>query len=326
MAASLVRRVLFQQTNRCTRIVACRQYCKSPTGKDGSDFSKDPSTEKQKLPPTNTKTDLFIDSLNLKNEDVDSIKEEDLAPISLGSVDFQKLNNLSSSHNEKALNKFENLVEKFKKQKRQEEEEMMQIRQIQRLSDSGNDTDIFVEDDQPQESFATMLRKSQLVSLGDYDGRVLVAKIIEVMDDDLYIDFGGKFHCVCPRPRYKPEHYVRGTNVLITLKCLEMSSSFLGSDIHVTLLEADATLMSLYKSPKPSVYTADPVGGGGGGDRRPGDWTCPDSGCAAHNYSSRTDCYKCSTPKPEGAGDSGGVGGAGFGGSGAGKEVADQLP
>lgn len=44
----------------------------------------------------------------------------------------------------------------------------------------------------------------------------------------------------------------------------------------------------------------------GGGDRqnnsRPGDWKCA---CGMNNFASRTDCRKCSEPKPEGAGGSG---------------------
>ncbi|KAJ3205285.1 hypothetical protein HDU82_005302 [Entophlyctis luteolus] len=40
--------------------------------------------------------------------------------------------------------------------------------------------------------------------------------------------------------------------------------------------------------------------GGGGGPRptdRPGDWACPVPACRYHNYASRTECYRCGTPK-----------------------------
>jgi len=35
-----------------------------------------------------------------------------------------------------------------------------------------------------------------------------------------------------------------------------------------------------------------------GGDMRPGDWTCPL--CMGHNFSSRTECFKCKAAKPGG--------------------------
>jgi len=39
--------------------------------------------------------------------------------------------------------------------------------------------------------------------------------------------------------------------------------------------------------------------GGGYGNVRPGDWTCP--ACQINNFASRIQCFKCSTPKPDGS-------------------------
>jgi len=56
-----------------------------------------------------------------------------------------------------------------------------------------------------QESFATMLRKSKFMQMGcpvnNPLGALLFGKITHVVGDDLYIDFGGKFPCVCKVPK-----------------------------------------------------------------------------------------------------------------------------
>ena len=59
---------------------------------------------------------------------------------------------------------------------------------------------------------------------------------------------------------------------------------------------------------------APPAGrGGGGGEQREGDWPCPQ--CQVNNYASRTECFRCTAPKP----------GGGYGGGGGGKYTSN-LP
>ncbi|XP_041974770.1 28S ribosomal protein S28, mitochondrial [Aricia agestis] len=98
-------------------------------------------------------------------------------------------------------------------------------------------------------TFAALLRNSKFVDLGDPVGKIVIGKIFHIVEDDLYIDFGWKFHCVCTRPANRSEEYVRGARVRIQINDLELSSRFLGSSTDLTLLEADCKLLGVVSSP-----------------------------------------------------------------------------
>lgn len=61
-----------------------------------------------------------------------------------------------------------------------------------------------ITDKEPQ-SFATMLRQSQFVQLGNLKDKILVGRIEEMINNDMYIDFGGKFMCCIQNPSEQPE-------------------------------------------------------------------------------------------------------------------------
>ncbi|PIC31032.1 hypothetical protein B9Z55_022079 [Caenorhabditis nigoni] len=95
------------------------------------------------------------------------------------------------------------------------------------------------------QSFASLLRNSKFMQLGDFNGRLMVGKIVNRIQEDVYIDFGLKFNAVCKVPAVNSEAYRSGARVLIRLLDPELSERFLGSKTDLTLLEADAVLVRL---------------------------------------------------------------------------------
>ncbi|KAM7540687.1 hypothetical protein Aperf_G00000027309 [Anoplocephala perfoliata] len=98
----------------------------------------------------------------------------------------------------------------------------------------------------PAKSFATLLRESTFVQLGNFNQREVVGVVIEnVNDSDLYIDFGGKFLAVVSQP--ENSFYPRGSLVRIRLRDPEMANRFMVNIRAISLLEADATLIGPYR-------------------------------------------------------------------------------
>ncbi|CAK8674310.1 small ribosomal subunit protein bS1m-like [Clavelina lepadiformis] len=105
-----------------------------------------------------------------------------------------------------------------------------------------------VRETQP-ESFATMLRHSAFVQVGEHTNLKLIGKIVEMQEQNVYVDFGGKFYAVCSLlkiPKKDHKYYHRGVEVVIILNNFEESARFLGSNTDTTLLEANAKLIGLY--------------------------------------------------------------------------------
>ena len=87
-------------------------------------------------------------------------------------------------------------------------------------------------------TFAEMFRNSKLVQTVSPVGKKVRGEVIAVVDDNVYVDFGCKFHAVMAVPQAKPEF--KGRKVEVLVHDLEITDHFLGDSRDISLLEAEA--------------------------------------------------------------------------------------
>ena len=87
-------------------------------------------------------------------------------------------------------------------------------------------------------TFAEMFRNSKFVQTVSPVGKKVKGEVIAVVDDNVYVDFGCKFHAVMAVPQAKPEF--KGRKVEVLVHDLEITDHFLGDSRHTSLLEAEA--------------------------------------------------------------------------------------
>uniref|UniRef100_H2YG89 28S ribosomal protein S28, mitochondrial n=1 Tax=Ciona savignyi TaxID=51511 RepID=H2YG89_CIOSA len=76
-------------------------------------------------------------------------------------------------------------------------------------------------------SFATLLRNSPFVHLSAQKLPKVVGRIMKIHDNNLYIDIGTKFYCVCPVSSEDLKKYHEDGKVMVAVKDFELSASFL---------------------------------------------------------------------------------------------------
>ena len=87
-------------------------------------------------------------------------------------------------------------------------------------------------------TFGEMFRNSKFVQTVSPVGKKVRGEIIAVVDNNVYVDFGCKFHAVVAVPQAKPEFKGRKLEVLV--HDLEITDHFLGDSRDTSLLEAEA--------------------------------------------------------------------------------------
>lgn len=101
-------------------------------------------------------------------------------------------------------------------------------------------------------TFDELLASSKLMKFGRCVDKCVVGKIVDVCNDDLYVDFGGKFEIVCQRPEDGDlELYKKGKLLRIILYNFEMTGKFLGDTTSITVCEANGRLLGPLLSKKP---------------------------------------------------------------------------
>ena len=96
-----------------------------------------------------------------------------------------------------------------------------------------------------EENFETLFENSQFARVMNPIGKRVQGEVFAVVGENLYVDFGCKFHAVVKAPDEERESYHKGTTVVLLVKSLELTDHFLGDSKHTSLLEAEAELIGL---------------------------------------------------------------------------------
>ena len=94
------------------------------------------------------------------------------------------------------------------------------------------------------ESFADIFQRSKFATMLDPVNQNVEGEVLAVVNDNMYVDFGCKFHAVVPVPKERAENFGKGSRVVVRVLDLEMTNHFIGDHKDISLLEAEAELVS----------------------------------------------------------------------------------
>ncbi|XP_013414713.1 28S ribosomal protein S28, mitochondrial-like [Lingula anatina] len=129
----------------------------------------------------------------------------------------------------------------------------------QEITDTKPTENIFADN---ENTFYSLLRRSKWMQLGDPMGKEVVGTIKQIQGNDIYIDIGHKFYCICEKPRIEGSywHYRIGSKVRVRLEDLELAAKFKMGYKSVTALEASGVLMGPLGGKDIEDQLANPLG------------------------------------------------------------------
>ena len=92
------------------------------------------------------------------------------------------------------------------------------------------------------ETFRDLFQRSKFANMLDPVNQEVEGEVLAIVKDQIYVDFGCKFHAVVPKPVTTIR---KGTRVTVRILDLEMTNHFVGDHRDISLLEAEVELVDV---------------------------------------------------------------------------------
>lgn len=98
------------------------------------------------------------------------------------------------------------------------------------------------------DTFSDLFQRSKFATILDPVNQNVEGEVLAIVGDNMYVDFGCKFHAVVPVPTSSTQgdgtRYEKGSKVVVRVLDLEMTDHFVGDHRDTSLLEAEAELVA----------------------------------------------------------------------------------